>query len=282
MQHLNSSEYNLISMEANSKHAHLNPKGMTKAYTNSYLEDLDNIYSNHKPIHSEVNFLDLSKEPNISNKVIPERPPPPLPPKPNFFGQPLIEITTDKGFEDDFSLIKINEERISPPTRPPPLPPLPQKPIFSLFEDFFEPVKLQNVQNIQAPVVSDQSIEQSAVPPPLPPLPSVRPAPPLPPKPNLTESYFDELSDTISRNINEPPPLPPPPKLPPRIPRNFQPPQISLNDEFDDFFSKRENTSTNQQNDGVNSIQKNPFDPFGSSFVNEEISLPPPRMNHFS
>lgn len=288
MKDLNSQEYNLISIEADSKHLHLNPSLPSKPFSNSYSEELNNTFNKPKLFQSETNVIDLTNQYKSSSRIYPERPPPPVPPKPKSNEKPLIEISTDNGFDDDFNLLNINETQNFQKPQPPPLPPMPQKPIFSLFEDTFESLKFQTVQKLhsQPPLTSDKSIRKSSSPPPLPPLPAIRPAPSIPPKPDINKLYSNGLSSAINfQNVNkssiygsnQAPPLPPPP-FSTEKPNTFQTPQIS-SDEFDDFFSKREKSSLNQTN---NIIGTNAFDAFGNPFQNEETPLPPPRMNHFS
>ena len=291
MKDLNSQEYNLISMEADSKHLHFNPSPLYKHYSNSYSEELNNISNKQQTFHSEINVLDLSNQCKISSKIYPERPPPPVPPKPNLNEKPLIEISTNNRFDDDFNLLNINGTKNFQQSQPPPLPPMPQKPIFSLYENTVESLKLQNILKLQSQPLnsSNQSIKKASSPPPLPPLPTIRPTPLLPHKPDMNRSNFNESSSDINpQNINknsifgsiQAPPLPPPPLLPKKL-NNIQNTQIS-SDEFDDFFSKREKSSLNQINNGISTVETIAFDLFRNPFENEEIPLPPPRMNHFS
>ncbi|CAF0792552.1 unnamed protein product [Brachionus calyciflorus] len=304
MHHLKSSEYDSLLINTDSRHEHYNPNpSIIKALSNSNLEVLNHGQSGHRFAHSEANLLDLSNsELFTQTKPLPSRPPPPppVPTKPKLNEQPLIQISSDdnSGFDDDFGSLAINDTKMNVPTKPPPLPP---KPTFSLFEDSFEPVQPQVSQPFksQPPIPALPLIQKSSQPPPLPPLPAnTKTVPPLPPKPVKAHSYLNELPNgfNINSNVlvdlngsksnNSPPPLPPPPKLPPRIPQPSSTNQVKTDltsDDFDEFFSKRENpVSKIQQSTQNSSYQNNPFDPFEDSFVPKEAPLPPPRMNHFS
>lgn len=145
-------------------------------------------------------------------------------------------------------------------------------PLFSLFEDSFDPVTTSQSQPPPIPTPPTIPLKSSAFtatarPPPLPPMPPVtKPA-------NPNQALLEEIFEGSARPASVPPPLPALPKVPPR-----PAPQPNRSSQIDPFAPINQVPAGSANN--PKSLFESDFDPFASNPA-PPPTLPPPRDNHF-